>query len=117
MRADEPLLRCAAEYLDRLGYPHAPFVLVVSQGDVKHRLAAPAWPERPPPPKTGEGWRMFNDEEQSIVEALRGQGVVKTAELAKQLVVDLSNELRQTLRNLAGRGVVEITNAGVRLLE
>lgn len=117
MRARESLLLSAAEYLAAMGYPHQPFTVLVCQGADRHRLAVPAWPQAPPAPQGGAGWKMFNDDEQAIVQALRGQGTVPTGELAKQLSVEPSNEFRQTLRNLAGRGVLEITKAGVRLLE
>lgn len=91
---------------------------VVAEEEEGRPAADPAPAAACPAPATPGGWRMFSDEEQAIVDALRGKGAMTSEELAGLLKRDAGTAFRCTLRGLKKRGVIEMSAThGVRLLE
>lgn len=113
------LLHAAALFLDHYHCSQTPFsVSVTDAAGVEHRVNCASPPDPPLAASDRNGWRMFNDEEEAIIQALRGRGALTTEELARLLGRDAGTAFRCTLRGLKKRGVIEMSQThGVRLRE
>ena len=128
----------AALLLESLGCKDGPYVVTVRCAGESHEYAAPWWMDPPPcegcarqgkgcgaaqpapapcPPEglpAGALW--LSPLERKIVDGLRGNDWVVTAELAASIGEEPSSEFRAVVRNLAERGILETnTRLGVRL--